>query len=452
MSEKNGSGKSEHGGKIVRLYAENVKRLKVVEVDAEGKDVITIGGRNAQGKSSLIESLVWAFGGAKHIDSVPIRNGAQKAKIICETDNLVVTRTFTSRGTQLLVQGRDGAQFRSPQKMLDELVGNGLSFDLHAFTRMDARKRAETLRSIVGLDFTDLDEKRAQAYDDRRDAGRELKSAQARLQAMPRPVELESSAEVSASDLLKELEAAQATNNAYAERRREVSREAREIEITREQVADAERLVIELEQKLVEAKKAVSEKLHSLQAQVGRCQKLKAEVDKLEDIDTQPILDKIQNADEHNRAVAQNRAFEEAKRQADELLAEYDGYDQAITKIDAEKKRLLSAANFPVDGLSFDSEGLVTMDGLPFDQCSQAQKIRVGAAMAMAMNPNLRVILITDASLLDDESKRLVNEMAREKGFQVWYEVVGNPADATLILEDGAAVTAEPSDLPESVA
>ena len=127
-------------------------------------------------------------------------------------------------------------------------------------------------------------------------------------------------------------------------------------------------------------------------------------------------------------------------------------YDEAITAIDAEKKRLLSEANFPVDGLRFDSEGLVTMDGLPFDQCSQAQKIRVGAAMAMAMNPNLRVILITDALLLDDESKRLVNEMAREKGFQVWYEVVDNPADATLVLEDGAAVTAEPSDLPEAVA
>lgn len=443
MSEKNGSGKHEHGGKIVRLYAENVKRLKVVEVDADGKDVITVGGLNGHGKTTLLESIVWAFSGKKHIDAVPIRSGEHKARIVCETDNLIVTRTFSSRGTQLLVQGRDGAQFRSPQKMLDELVGNGLSFDLHAFTRMDARKRAETLKAIVGLDFDALEQKRAQAYDDRRDVGRELKAAQARMDGLPTAVALDPPGEVSVSELLVELDKAQKLNDENQGRRSELAREQREFEVIRGNVARAEQRVADLEKQLAAAKREVTAELQSLRVQSERCKAIREDIEKLEDVDTQPIRDKIQNADAHNRAVEINRQAERARAEVKALQDEYDGYERAIEAVDEEKKRLLAQAKFPVAGLGFDNDGLVTMDGLPFDQCSQAQKIRVGAAMAMAMNPNLRVILITDASLLDDESKQLVNDMAREKGFQVWYEVVGNPADATLVLEDGAAVARE---------
>ena len=62
--------------------------------------------------------------------------------------------------------------------------------------------------------------------------------------------------------------------------------------------------------------------------------------------------------------------------------------------------------------------------GIPLSQCSQSQKLKVGMGLAMALSPTVRVVLIREGSLLDDDSMRLVDTMAREHGTQVWVERV----------------------------
>jgi hypothetical protein len=58
-------------------------------------------------------------------------------------------------------------------------------------------------------------------------------------------------------------------------------------------------------------------------------------------------------------------------------------------------------------------------------------------AVALASKPRLRVVLIRDGSLLDDESMELLRKFADDNDIQVWIERVGsNDADA-LIIEDG---------------
>ena len=49
--------------KIVSLQAENFKRLKAVEIKPDGSTVV-ITGKNAQGKSSILDSIFAAVGGA----------------------------------------------------------------------------------------------------------------------------------------------------------------------------------------------------------------------------------------------------------------------------------------------------------------------------------------------------------------------------------------------------
>ena len=53
------------------------------------------------------------------------------------------------------------------------------------------------------------------------------------------------------------------------------------------------------------------------------------------------------------------------------------------------------------------------------------------------MNPRLRVLLIRDASLLDRESMRLVADMARAAGAQLWLERVEVDDQTTVLIEDG---------------
>ena len=49
---------------IVTLEAENIKRLKAVEITPEG-NLVVVGGKNAQGKSSVMDSIAYALGGKK---------------------------------------------------------------------------------------------------------------------------------------------------------------------------------------------------------------------------------------------------------------------------------------------------------------------------------------------------------------------------------------------------
>ena len=80
--------------KIVELQAENVKRLKAVEITPDGTMQV-IGGRNAQGKSSVLDAIWLALGGGKASKEtpLPIRDGEDKASVRLDLGDLVVTHS-----------------------------------------------------------------------------------------------------------------------------------------------------------------------------------------------------------------------------------------------------------------------------------------------------------------------------------------------------------------------
>ena len=107
---------------------------------------------------------------------------------------------------------------------------------------------------------------------------------------------------------------------------------------------------------------------------------------------------------------------------------------------------MIASAEFPVEGLGFDETG-VTMNDLPFVQASDALKLRVSVAMGMKMNPELRVLLIRNGSLLDEDNLAMIAEMAEESNSQVWLEKVGKSDDVTVLIEDGMVAEEEAADL-----
>ena len=78
--------------KIIELQAENVKRLKAVEITPNGT-LQVIGGKNAQGKSSVLDAIWLALGGGKAAKDtpLPIRDGEATAKVRLDLGDLVVT-------------------------------------------------------------------------------------------------------------------------------------------------------------------------------------------------------------------------------------------------------------------------------------------------------------------------------------------------------------------------
>lgn len=415
--------------KIVNLQAENVKRLRAVEITPDGA-VVTIGGRNAQGKSSILDSIEYALGGKPKVDR-PIRDGQSSAKVVLETEDLIVTRTFSSSGSQLKVENRNGRKFSSPQAMLDKLYGS-LTFDPLAFSRKNAKDQAEALRALTGIDLTELDRARQDAYDERTLVNREIKSIAAQVDAIP----LEDVEPVSLSELTTELERRCDHNRREKELQHELNQRSRELDSYEEDLRSVRNQIQALQEKeayLLEQSKKAEVALEEATAASQA----------FEELDTEGIRQQIADAEKINAVAAQSKRRLELCAQVQEKQAIADALTKTINEIDAEKQATLADASFPLDGLAFDENG-VTMNGIPFQQCSSAEQLRISVAMGFAMNPELRVLLVREGSLLDSESVEIMRQLAEQHDGQLWIEKVSEDgAGCTVVIEDGAIKESE---------
>lgn len=409
--------------RIISLQAENIKRITAIEIVPNGA-LVQITGKNGSGKSSTLDALWWAIAGAKHIQSAPIRAGESKARIRLDLGEIIVTRTFRRQEdetftTTITVENADGARFQSPQKMLDSLIG-ALSFDPLEFTRLKPAEQLAALKAIVpGLDFTDIDAANKKDYDKRTDVNRRCQELRASANAIDVPSDAPTEA-IDATALVAELEAA-GQHNAGIER---AKAERTRIERT---IADYDTTIERLKKEIASTE--------SLKATLT--QRLAAEPPVEEAIDTTEIRQRISEANTINRYV--NAARDKAKKLDEALRLEVESgkLTKAMKDRDELKKQAIAAADFPVRGLSVSDAG-VLLDGLPFEQGSGAAKLRTSLAIAMAGNPKLRVIRISDGSLLDEDGLRLVAEMAAEHDFQVWIERVTSGERVGFVIEDGA--------------
>jgi len=420
--------------RIIRLEATNVKRLRAVTIEPGGALTI-VGGKNAAGKSSVLDSIAMALGGARAACERPVRDGADKGVIVCELDDYTVRRSFTAAGGgQLTVRARNGADVKSPQKFLDRFMAD-VSFDPLAFSRMAPKEQGEALRRLVKLDLSDVDSERERVYAERTDVNREVKRLSAKAegqQTIPTDVVVRQSA----AEINRQLEQARQTNADNAEIRRhlEAVKQSHELQTRRRQ--EAQQRVAELEQRLAAAKNTLAECVELVSVAGAAVFEVQSEVDQLEDVRTEPLLEQLEQLDENNRAVDHNERVLQLRA---DLEAEQDKADQLTKKLDelvAERERRIAEAKIPVRGLSF-GDGGVTFNGLPFSQASAAEQLEVSVAMGIALNPTLRVMLIRDGSLLDDDSLAMVRAMAERNDFQVWLERVGDNDQAAIVIEDG---------------
>jgi hypothetical protein len=134
----------------------------------------------------------------------------------------------------------------------------------------------------------------------------------------------------------------------------------------------------------------------------------------------------------------------DAKRRRETLEAEAAALEARVAKLTElmeerteAKRAAIASAEMPVSGLGF-GDGEVLLNGLPLDQASQAEKIRISVALAMSMNPKMRVLCVRDGSLLDQESWRLLTDLVEGADYQCWVEVTDNDGNTGIVIEDGA--------------
>lgn len=407
--------------KILKLHAENVKRLKAVDITPEpGGHVVAISGRNNQGKSSVLDSIVWALGGTRDVPARPIRDGEDRAEITIDIGDdgdprYKVTRTWTSNEKSYLrVESAEGAKFASPQKMLDDLIGK-LSFDPLEFARLGARERRDVLRSVaeIPIDLDELEARKSEAFDSRRDAKRELARLEGALASCPVPPDGAGLVELSAAEVAGELTKAAEHNARVREAARRYSDLVDDIHKIQEEIA------------------RLQERLRLREAALEEAATMPVEI-----IDEQAIRDKLQSIEQTNASVRMAKAHVAAVNAVGDAHLACQMAEAEVDRLDQQRQDALQLATFPVEGLGLD-DGDVTFEGLPFGQLSSSAQLRISLGIAMAMNPKLRVIRITDGSLLDSESMAVVQEMVAEKDYQVWIEIVNEDWQVGVFIEDG---------------
>ncbi len=205
-----------------------------------------------------------------------------------------------------------------------------------------------------------------------------------------------------------------------------------EIDQHEKRLVDLRRMILTATENATEREGASARRLEDVQA---IAKEWAESLQRRDEIDAQ-----LASADAHNRLAVEAEVAAKRRTEAsdaiDKLESQRAKQTEMLDKIEAQKVAFLSAAALPIEGLGVAPAG-ITLNGVPFDQASGAERLRVAVSLAMAAASELDDILIRDASLIDDEMMDLVGELAEKAGKRCWLERVGTRDPGVIVIADG---------------
>lgn len=458
--------------RLTRFEGYNFKGL--IAVDITFGDSTEISGPNGAGKSSTLDGLDTTFRGMEVAPDDPIRLGTDQAFVRSHLHGdpgggIILTRKFHFGKDGKVVSGfrittPEGALIPRPQDHLDKIIGDHL-LDPIAFINMKDEQQFKVLQSFVpDFDFTANAQLEAGDRAKRTDFGRDRDREQAAADSIHVLVEAPCE-RVDEDALTRELQQA-GEKNIETERRRANREAARNRAATLRQ--DAEAAKAERDETIAECVREIARLQARIDEVKADCERMvELSIKQADELDaklaaSEPLPDAVDTtalAAKLGEARASNKKLEDWERQrglraqhqkkADEHSKEYDALTDRIAKHKAAREDAIRKSELPVAGLGF-GEGFITLNGVRFKQVNTAAQRRTAFAISVAKRPKLPLCWIRDASLLDDETRRDCDELAKEFGCQVIYETVKPTVDNAILLEDGHLKGVEPPAEPES--
>lgn len=410
--------------KINQLELENIKRIKAVTLAPSETGLTIIGGRNGQGKTSVLDAIAWALGGEKYRPSQPQRQDSVLHPHLKLTlsNGLVVERGGKNGSLKVM----DPTGRKAGQQILNEFVEQ-LALDLPRFLVASEKEKAEILLRVIGVgeQLSELDRQASELYNRRHAIGQIADQKAKFAKEMPDYPGVPDEP-VSAGDLIRQQQEILARNGENQRKRAEAARIS-------EEYSRQYGKVKALETELAEAK----DKLAQLTDEVTTAQK---SAEALQDESTAELEENIRSVEELNVKIRANLDKAKAEEDARTYQEQYDGLTKDLETIRAQRQNLLAGAPLPLDGLSVEN-GKLTYYGKNWDSMSGSDQLKVATAIVRAVNPRCGFVLLDKLEQMDLNTLRDFGNWLEQEGLQVIATRVSTGSECSVIIEDGAVMT-----------
>jgi len=401
---------------ITELILQDVLRIKAARI-APGGNVVKISGKNAAGKSSILSGIEFILRGPTSFPEKPVREGCEQGAGRIDLDDIIITRHLSPHKLVVQYKGSNEA-IKRPQEFLDALLSR-YTCDPIKLLNLPPQDQMEEIKKILNIDFTDIDKEYDLLYEKRRDLKRDAKA----LESLTKGFNEDSPVnQIDDAELLAKHSKARDVNTSNAKLRFELENE-------RDKVKSLKGEESKLEEQLRILREEITKRTEDGKA-------LADKVDGLVDVDEAALFDEIQRVQKHNAEASENKKVVGLVLELNDNVIAIEKAESRMAEIKEHKINVMKDAKFSIDGLSIRDNALFLGD-VPLAQASQAEQIKACLALSVAGRPDISVVLVRQASLLDEESLELVAKMAEEMNFQVWLEIVGDSDPLSFIIEEG---------------
>lgn len=423
------------GVKIASLELENVKRIHAVELEPAQDGLTVIGGKNAQGKTSVLDAIAWALGGDKMKPADPNRKGgATPARLRVELSNGIVVERKGKNGS---LHVTDTTGKKAGQQLLNDFISQ-LALNIPRFMNGSDADKATALLQTLGIDaeLAKIDGSIRATFQDRQLVGRDAKAKRAHAEKLPHHEDAPATP-VSAAELIQEQQAILARNGEKLKAKQDAEDTAKKAEFARSTAYAATSRVADLEQQLNEARAELARRTKEAEEAEEKAKVLAQSTAELVLESTEEIEASIANIETINNKVRDNQAKAEADAEALRVEQEYDGLTQKLEDLRAKRRGLLDGAPLPLPELSIDDEGALTYKDHTWGDMSGAEQLVVATAIVRATKPECGFVLVDKLEQFDTDELAKFGEWAKGDGLQIIGTRVATDDSCTVVIVDG---------------
>lgn len=412
--------------KINSLELENVKRVKAVKLEPTKNGLTVVGGKNNQGKTSVLDAIAWALGGAKYKPSQAQREGSLvEPQLHIELSNGMVVERLGKNGT---LKVTDPSGQKGNQSLLDGFISQ-FALDLPKFMEADKNTKAKILLQIIGVgdQLSVFDKQESELYNRRTEIGRiadqKKKYADEMVQWDGVPEEI-----ISAAELIQQQQEILARNGRNQE--------------LRNQVNNLETQKTLLEQRIEEAQKTLNAMHEQFAELMEKLSIANTNAKDLQDESTAELEESIANIDSTNAKVRDNLNKQRAQEEADEYKRQYGDLTTQIEDIRKARMELLNGVEMPLDELSV-QDGELIYKGQKWDNMSGSDQLKVATAIVRKTNPQCGFVLLDKLEQMDIDTMNEFGKWLQDNNLQAIATRVSTGDECSIFIEDGYSVDKE---------